>query len=236
MFLHHCGIHKALFRGAAPRDLTMAPYVPIPGRCDSMARHGVAELGCCWPCHQGQAGKGVELSLGCRPKKMHNGGRTILGLSRGGTSTRGTLEYQGQAAGGGEAQHLSSSPSPDPIRGLPRTLTGGRLSHPAAWSLPRSSPAVSGSHRGTASLSSAGEGDVSSQQERNRFPSTPHRVLPGYPNLCPRTWRWQRLCTTAQPLPFLGDQRPVGSSAGTTPCPALTLSIMPFSMMGTPDL
>lgn len=57
--------------------------------------------------------------------------------------------------------------------GQPPKLTGGRLSLPAAWRLPRSSPAASGSHRGTASLSSGGGGDARGQQGWIRLPLLP---------------------------------------------------------------
>lgn len=74
---------------------------------------------------------------------------------------RGTLEQAEPNCKRGQAQPLGSTPSscshpwpPTPQDSPPHPLTGDRLSLPAAWSLPRSSPAVSGSHRGTASLSS----------------------------------------------------------------------------------
>lgn len=109
-----------------------------------------------------------------------NGGGTNPGLSGTSRSTEAPWSRQSQAAKGGQAQPLGSSiasscshPRPPTAQdSSPHTLTGDRLSLPAAWSLPRSSPAVSGSHRGTASLSSVG-GDARGQQGWIRIPSLP---------------------------------------------------------------
>lgn len=79
---------------------------------------------------------------------------------------------------------------------MPPTLTGGRLSLPAAWILPRSSPAVSRSHRGTASLSSVG-GEDRRYEGSARMDQPPASPLPPQPCWVAQTCstEWWSLCS-----------------------------------------
>lgn len=237
----------------------LCPHVPIPGWCDHMAwqvwaalARGLQPSPCSSaalpvPPRPGRGGQGpVPRVLTQQDEQLwwdHPGAKE---------QHQGTLGQQHQAARGGQAKLLGSPPHPLLPPTAPCTpgqlpeLTGGRLNLPAAWRLPRSSPAVSGSHRGTASLSSVGGGHRRGQQRWIR------------PSLLPQPHWATQTCTlphgaggafaaprAGKPHPphgpsaarFLGDQSPMGrGSLGATPCLPLTLSIMPFSMMGTPDL
>lgn len=191
-------------RAASGTACSTATVSTSPSLAGGKARHGrdgqLLPAGCSPPAavppRPGRGGQGPVPSV--LTQQDSNGGGTNLGLSRTScSSTEAPWSRQSRAAQGGQAQPLGSIPSscshpwPSTPQDSPtHILTGDRLSLPAAWSLPRSSLVESGSHRGTASLSSVG-GDARGQQGEIRLPSLPQ------PCWASQTWAFPHPASSA---------------------------------------
>lgn len=199
---HNGGTHEALSGAGVAASRTCLRHShcpPFPSPAGGRARHGRDEMGWAVP-----ACKAAALLQWCSPTCATEARQGRTGTCPKGVDPvgqqwwwdqpraeqdklqqhRSTLEQAEPSCKGrsntAPRQHLHLLLPPTAQDRFPHTLTGDRLSLPAAWSLPRSSPAVSGSHKGTASLSSVG-GDARGQQGWIRPPSLP--PLLGFPNL-----------------------------------------------------